>query len=161
MAPDNWDAPPTPQSIAAFVKKNLKKAQMAPMHDGMVSVREDDYKGHHIVIRTTYNIQVDDRPVSGHINLSNDGQVAYHGLPNMAFDSAVDLVKGLIDHFPQDFEPGADTGGHGGHRGSRGGMPGMRGMAGMPRTGAKKAKPKATAKKRGGASARKSTRRGK
>lgn len=77
---------------------------MGAMGGPVESVREDDYQGHHIVVRTTYQITVDRRPVTGHIHLSNEGQVGYHGLPNMTFDSAVDLVKALIDRFPLDFQ---------------------------------------------------------
>ena len=69
----------------------------------MESTRESTYRGHHIVIRTSYRIQVDDRPVEGHLGVSNDGQVHYHAVPNLGFASAVDLVKKLIDTFPEDF----------------------------------------------------------
>jgi hypothetical protein len=102
---------PTPESIAKYVKQNMQKARksssmMAMMHrkGGQEIVREDDYKGHHIVVRTTYTITVDGQKVTGHIMLTNAGQVQYHGLPNHSFDSAVGLVRALIDNFPEDFE---------------------------------------------------------
>src|SRR5581483_7423088 len=73
-------------------------------HDQMMeSVREATYGAHHIMVRTTYQIEVDGKPVQGHILLSNDGSVQYHGLPNYSFASAVDLVKQLIDAYPDDF----------------------------------------------------------
>ena len=53
--------PPTTRSIASYVKKNavhVKKAQKHK-HSKAESVREADYKGHHIVIRTQYEIEVD------------------------------------------------------------------------------------------------------
>ena len=105
------DEAPTPASIAASVKKYGAKAKMGGMHGMMMhgpmaSVREEDYKGHHIVVRTTYQIEVDGRPLTAHIALSNEGQIAYHGLPNMNFDSAIALVEAVIDHFPEDFSPG-------------------------------------------------------
>ena len=73
----------------------------------MESVREATYRGHHIAIRTTYRIEVDGRPILGHMGVTNDGQVHYHPIPNLGFASAVELVKQLIDTFPEDFEAGA------------------------------------------------------
>jgi hypothetical protein len=134
---------PTPESIAEYVKKNAAApAGMAHMHGPMGTVRESDYEGHHIVVRTTYEIKVDGKSVTGHIDVSNGGQVAYHGLPNMSFDSAIDLVKKLIDQFPDDFKRGK--------RSSGGGMSGMAGMSGMSGMQGKRAatKKKAAAKRK-------------
>src|SRR5947208_317895 len=117
--PDDAEVMPSLESIAAYVKKNVPRAKMAAMHGPMVSIREVDYKGHHVVIRTTYEIEVDGHSVMGHIDLDNEGQLAYHGLPNMNFDSAVQLVESLIDHFPEDFTPGGTP------QHNMGGMPGM------------------------------------
>ena len=115
---------PTPQSIAAYVKRNAARVRQAqrPMHGKMESVRQADYQGHHIVIRTRYQIEVDGRMLMGHVDVTNDGQVHYHPVPNLSFASAVDLVKRLIDVFPDDFA-----------RKGRGGMRRMR--MGRPRTG--------------------------
>jgi hypothetical protein len=66
------------------------------MHGKMESVRQADYRGHHIVIRTRYQIEVDGRMLMGHMGVTNDGQVHYHPVPNLSFASAVDLVKRLI-----------------------------------------------------------------
>jgi hypothetical protein len=77
------------------------------------TVREANYRGHHIVIRTTYAIEVDGRPIEGHLGVTNDGTVHYHPVPNLAFPSAIDMVKELIDVFPDDFVPGAPSGEHG------------------------------------------------
>jgi hypothetical protein len=79
----------------------------------MESTREADYYGHHIVIRTTYHIEVDGTPIEGHLGVTDDGQVHYHAVPNLSFASAIDLVKLLIDTFPEDFEAGTDPHGHG------------------------------------------------
>ena len=77
---------------------------------GAASVREDTYRGHHIVIRTTYEVTVDGRPVTGHIGVANDGRVHYHPIPNVSFGSAVDVIKQLIDAFPDEFAAPADPG---------------------------------------------------
>ena len=79
----------------------------------MESTREADYYGHHIVIRTTYHIEVDGTPIEGHLGVTDDGQVHYHAVPNLSFASAVDLVKQLIDTFPEDFEAGTEPHEHG------------------------------------------------
>ncbi|WP_427135249.1 hypothetical protein [Pseudarthrobacter sp. S9] len=44
-------------------------------------VREDDFREHHIVITTRYEITVDDQPLGVHIGLSNDGSAHCHALP--------------------------------------------------------------------------------
>ena len=96
---------PTRKSIAFYVKKNARHVRKAQKHRlaRSESVREADYRGHHILVRTQYEIEVDGRVVMGHLGVSNDGQVHYHPVPNLSFASAVDLVKQLIDVFPDDF----------------------------------------------------------
>ena len=108
---------PTPQSIAAYVRKNAEQVKRAQKHrhGEMDSVREADYAGHHIVVRTRYQVEVDGHMLMGHMGVTNNGQVHYHPVPNLAFGSAVDLVKRLIDIFPGDFA-----------KKGRGGMGGMR-----------------------------------
>lgn len=89
----------------------------APHHHGpTVSVREADHAGRRIVIRTTYEVTVDGAPLAVPLVLTNDGVLHCHALPNYQFQSAVDLIKGLIDEFPEDFPP-AGGGGHGGGHG--------------------------------------------
>jgi hypothetical protein len=138
------DPRPTLQSIAEYAKKNAPKAKMAGMpmdHAGMESVREADYKGHHITVRTSYKIDVDGTPVTGHLGVTNDGQVHYHPIPNMAFDSAIDLVKRLIDTFPDDFgKPGTAPPASGGKTPDQ-----MGGHAGMNMSAS--AKPKSAPRK--------------
>jgi len=107
---------PTAESIAKYVKKNavaVKKASAGMMMGmghgaGMDSVREEDYEGHHIEIRTSYTIKIDGKEIMLHLALTNDGEVQYHGLPNYSFDSAIDLVKKMIDVYPDDFAAGAE-----------------------------------------------------
>jgi len=127
---------PTPESVARYVKQNsarVKKVMAEMHHHGpATSVRETDYKGHHIEVRTTYEIKVDGRPIAGHLVVTDEGQVQCHALPNYTFQSALDVVRSLIDVFPDDFEHA----GHGGHP-----MPGTspRRMGGKTRGGRSKA----------------------
>src|SRR5215467_6558806 len=127
---------PTTESIAKYVKQNAKKlakstSMKSIMHGkgGQEIIREDDYKGHHILVKTKYEMTIDGQAVTGHIMLSNLGQVQYHGLPNHSFDSAVELARALIDNFPEDFEKKSSrSSSHGGGKG--GAMGGMK-MGGM------------------------------
>lgn len=95
-----------PRALSGF----LASRPMAMMHhgDGKVEgVRQADHKGHHIVIRTTYVIEVDGRAVDLPLGVDNDGHVHCHSLPNYQFSSAIGLVKQIIDTFPGDFpKPG-------------------------------------------------------
>ena len=104
------------QKNAAYFKKLLTEMHA---HGGMDDVREADYNGHHIVIQTSYSITVDGKPFKAELGVSNDGSVHYHGMPNVGFDSAIDLVKAVIDTFPGEFAGGGGHGGHG-HGGGHG-----------------------------------------
>jgi len=98
---------PTPHSIAAYVKTNAARARKAQqMHHGESTVtREADYKGHHIMVRTKYEVEVDGHPLMGHLGVNDEGSVHYHPIPNMSFGSAIDMVKKVIDVFPHEFGP--------------------------------------------------------
>jgi hypothetical protein len=67
------------------------------------SIREVDYKGHKITIYTQYQIKIDGKHLGGHMSVDNKGKVSAHALPNYSFVSAVDLIKKMIDEFPDDF----------------------------------------------------------
>ena len=103
------------------VKRNRPR-RSAPGRDphdhGVETVREDHYRGHHIVIRTTYRIEVDGDPVTGHVAVGNDGKVHYHAIPNVSFGSAIDVVRQLIDAFPDEFAGGDDDHDHPPHGGT-------------------------------------------
>ena len=95
----------TPEALVEHVTGHAHH----PSHShepAVTSTREVTYKGHHIVIRTTYQIEVDGLGIRGHMDVTNDGQVHYHAVPNLSFASAVDMVKQLIDTFPDDFDEG-------------------------------------------------------
>jgi hypothetical protein len=100
---------PTLKSIGSYVKKHASGIEhtQGHQHEASETVREADYEGHHIVIRTTYHIEVDGKPVTGHMGVTDDGMVHYHPVPNISFASALDMVKQLIDVFPDDFSSAA------------------------------------------------------
>jgi hypothetical protein len=107
--------PSTPPSdLLAYSSKRLKAGQSVAAaaaaaghgeHDKgpFQSVREIEYQGHKITIYTQYEIKVDGKPFGGHVYVDNMGKVSAHALPNYSFVSAVDLVKKMIDEFPDDF----------------------------------------------------------
>jgi hypothetical protein len=98
-----------PSDLIAYSSKRLKAGQ--PVTAGHAehgerpfqSVREIEYNGHKIAIHTQYEIRVDGKSLGGHIYVDNAGKVSAHALPNYSFVSAVDLVKKMIDEFPDDF----------------------------------------------------------
>lgn len=103
---------------------DLKTAAGAHHAGPLAAVRNASYRGHKIVIRTTYEITVDGEPFESPLVVDNSGRVYYHGLPTRDFPSTVDLVKKVIDFFPEEFggggdgrpTPGPEAGaGHGGH----------------------------------------------
>jgi hypothetical protein len=82
-------------------------AAAAHAHDHP-SVRTAEHNGHTIEIRTTYDVRIDGEPMEAHLGVSNDGNVHYHGLPNYSEASAIDLMRRVIDAFPDDYPPAAD-----------------------------------------------------
>ena len=97
---------PTTQSIASYVKRHATRVKQSQMrhHAATETIREADHRGHHIVVKTRYEISVDGRKVLGHLGVSNDGHVHYHPIPNLSFASALDMVKAIIDVFPHQFD---------------------------------------------------------
>lgn len=68
------------------------------------SKREFTHKNHHILIKTSYEIQIDNMSVGGHIFVDDFGHLSCHAFPNYSFSSAVDLIKKIIDKYPIEFE---------------------------------------------------------
>ncbi|BCT67961.1 hypothetical protein [Nitrosospira sp. NRS527] len=135
MPNQNQISRPTMKSISSYVKKHAPQVEEAQrhQHEASETVREADYEGHHIVVRTTYQIEVDGVPVTGHLGVTDDGQVHYHPIPNMSFASALDMVRQLIDVFPDDFvDKGGMPAGHDGHEGH--GAPGRSRTKSAPKT---------------------------
>lgn len=95
------------EKFAGYIADLSQSQDHAHGHGGDGSIetlREDDYEGHHIEIQTTYKIEVDGEILLAPIGLDNDGNLHCHALPNYQFTSAVDMVRRLIDNFPDDFK---------------------------------------------------------
>jgi hypothetical protein len=67
-------------------------------HGPDASVREFTHRGHTVTVVTRYDVVIDGEPWEQQIQVQNDGSVSYHGLPQYVVPSAVDLVRGVIDH---------------------------------------------------------------
>lgn len=80
--------------------------ESGPAAVGPTSVRTAYHKGHEIRIETTYNVTIDGRKLDTGLEVLDNGTVHYHGLPQYAVPSAVDLIKRIIDYFGT--EPPAD-----------------------------------------------------
>jgi len=88
------------------IKRNKPRMDMGGHGHGIETIREDDYKGHHIVIRTRYETQMDGQPSTAHMALTNAARRYYHPRPNPRFPSAIvrrcQLIAPLPDEFPPD-----------------------------------------------------------
>ena len=99
----SWWRPLQPDAVRDALTVNAALiAHAGHPHGGgdLTSVRDAEYKGHRIVVRTTYEITVDGRPFVVHLTVDNAGRVHYHGLPTRDFASVVGLVQKAIDVFP-------------------------------------------------------------
>ncbi|MGH3912307.1 MAG: hypothetical protein ACRDTC_02675 [Pseudonocardiaceae bacterium] len=99
-----------PEALRAALAANAEELRHAAQehHGGeLASIRQVTYKGHEIVVRTTYEITVDGQPFNVHLTIGNDGRVHYHGLPTRDFSSVIGLVEKAIDVFGDEFGPGS------------------------------------------------------
>lgn len=85
----------------------------------MESVRTATHCGREIVIKTCYEITVDGKALSSHLSVDDQGNLHTHALPEYSFSSAVDVVKKIVEAFPDEFpcddEGGGNPSDHQGH----------------------------------------------
>jgi hypothetical protein len=62
------------------------------------TVRRFRHRGHDVEIVTHYDVTIDGKPWERHLGVLNDGSVVYHGLPQYAVPSAVDMIRTVIDY---------------------------------------------------------------
>jgi hypothetical protein len=86
----------------------------------VTSVRELTHNGHNIKIITTYRVEVDGKPADLHLSVDEDGQVYTHATPFVTYDSAVDLMKQVMDAYPDAFSESDSDPDHG-HNHNQGG----------------------------------------
>ncbi|GAA1382322.1 hypothetical protein [Catellatospora chokoriensis] len=88
--------------------------------DGVsTGVRTATHRGREIRIETTYKITIDGKPLEGGLEVLDNGAVHYHGLPQYALPSAIDMCKRVLDYFgtepPAVDQLGCLVGEHGEH----------------------------------------------
>ncbi|ULO24043.1 hypothetical protein [Methylocystis sp. SB2] len=95
-----------PRKLSDYLTRARDKAPAHVAHSagGAQSVRKDSYRDHEIEIVTTYAILVDGKKIRAPLGVDASGQVHCHSLPNYQTASAVDMVRALIDGFPEEFE---------------------------------------------------------
>jgi hypothetical protein len=69
----------------------------------MTSVREFTHAGHLVKITTSYRVEVDGQPIRPHLSVDEDGRVYTHATPFVTYASATDLMKTVIDAYPDSF----------------------------------------------------------
>lgn len=115
MTPEELAAAADPATLGNY----LAQLPEQPHHHGpATSVREEEFQGHRITVRTTYEVTVDGAPLATPLIVSEDGQVHCHALPTYEFLSAMETIRALIENFPDDFPAGpcpGDRGNGGGH----------------------------------------------
>jgi hypothetical protein len=72
--------------------------QPAATHGHGEGVRRFTHRGHAVEIVTRYEVAIDREPWDQHLEVLDDGSVTYHGLPQYAVPSALDLVRKVIDY---------------------------------------------------------------
>lgn len=70
----------------------------------VAGMRKTEYQGHRIRIKTSYEITVDGVPFQGHAVLDADDRICSHACPYQSFDSMLNLMKHLIDLYPESFQ---------------------------------------------------------
>jgi len=108
--PKTYDAGADASLTQAKTTAALFKKLMMSVHHGHSSpVRLATHHGHKIEIKTSYEVKVDGKKLNIAFAPEMDGSVTYHAVPNRSFDSAVDLIRSLIDTFPEEFGKKAKT----------------------------------------------------
>lgn len=86
-----------------IVKKFPKYADPMAKHRGLSSVRQFTHQGHKVTITTKYKIEIDGKSVHLHASVDQEGRLRCHSIPYDSYPSANQLVKQLIDKFPEAF----------------------------------------------------------
>ena len=120
-------SPDDPGAHPSWVKTNFPSYVDHQHGFDTTVVREMAHQGHVVKIHTTYRVEVDGQPVRAHLSVDEDGRVYTHATPFVTYASALDLMRAVIDGYPDSFEgtpaephdpndhDHGDHAGHGGH----------------------------------------------
>ena len=94
-----------PKNLGGYLAKQAAKSATKDDHmkNMMNSTRMVMHHGHSIAVETMYVVKVDGKKTNISLMVGDDGQVHCHAIPNYQFDSALDMVKVIVDQFPDDF----------------------------------------------------------
>jgi hypothetical protein len=110
------------QSHPEWIKKKFPSYIEPHGKHEATSVRELTHNGHTVRIITTYRVEVDGKPADMHLSVDEDGQVFTHATPFVTYASAVDLMKEVMDAYPDAFtDTEAEVQGEHGHEHEHGG----------------------------------------
>ena len=73
-------------------------------HGKMKTKRNLKHLGNVIEIETTYEIKINGENYNTHVMLGEDGALTTHAIPYMTFKSMTDLIKTLIELYPNEFK---------------------------------------------------------
>mgnify|MGYP001795039389 CR=1 FL=1 len=85
------------------------------VHSHMKTLRKINHLSNAIEIETTYKITINGVKYNTHIMLGNDGALTTHAIPYRTFESMTDLIKALIELYPDEFNPTSNHHHHHGH----------------------------------------------
>lgn len=98
------DFDPKRYSSKAPLLRSVKSLPKMSAHAGHgKSLRVFDHAGHHVEVETMYRVKVDGKLVQIPLVVGADGRVSCHSIPNYATASALDMIKFVIEQFPEDF----------------------------------------------------------
>ncbi|MBA2659546.1 MAG: hypothetical protein H0U72_08410 [Nitrosospira sp.] len=100
------------ESHPDWIKKKFPTYIMPHGQHEAMSVRELTHNGHNVKIITTYRVEVDGKPADMHLSVDEDGQVFTHATPFVTYASAVDLMKEVMDAYPDAFSDSDSDAGH-------------------------------------------------
>jgi hypothetical protein len=73
------------------------------------STRELEHRGRTITITTTYEVRLDERLLTLHMMVDEEGRLWSHLCPYLTFATATELVCHLLERLPHLFEPAPDS----------------------------------------------------
>jgi len=86
-----------------IVERHPQYSKDHGMAHELKSIRVAEHAGHAIRITTQYLIEIDGQTANLHLSVGNDGHLHCHTTPYETYVSAIDVVKTLIDRFPEAF----------------------------------------------------------
>jgi hypothetical protein len=103
-----------PGALGAYLKKAVARSSGGRGRLGghASSMRMVEHHGYHIMLETTYRVTIDGKLLKAPLMVDDAGMVHCHSLPNYQFNSAVEMVKAIVDQFPDEFPPKGSGRGH-------------------------------------------------